>query len=414
MLLDEEHNRQIIDGMRAMGILLVIFFHVLFGLSRIVDDADLLDFIARFPDVFNFAWHAMGSELIFLFSAFLLGYLLLREKGRTGAINVRDFYLRRFVRIVPIYLLALALYLPFAAKITPWDFLTNLLFINHVVGARTIIPPGWSLEVLVQMYVVLPWLVLALHASKRPLMWLGVLLVLGVGARYAAIVGDPHFHDVTLPEMLLRGRSTPTRDDLYHLIWFRSSPFFLGLAMAFMVTRDHDKLRKALAPVWSWALLLMVSLMLIAGTVLLPIYDGASMLYRMTGPTFWTWAETLLRALFGIGICGWTLTLFYARSDALAWATGWLRWKVWSRMAHNIFPIYLFHMVLIIPAMVIAFRTIKPEEAAPVQTWEVLGTFVLAAFFSYWVAALLTAKVEEPAQKWLTQKLRRRPAETRT
>jgi peptidoglycan/LPS O-acetylase OafA/YrhL len=52
---------------------------------------------------------SFGVQLFFLLSAFLITSLLLREKAATGDIHLRAFYLRRVLRIWPLYFFALAL-----------------------------------------------------------------------------------------------------------------------------------------------------------------------------------------------------------------------------------------------------------------------------------------------------------------
>ena len=50
-----------------------------------------------------------GVDIFFLLSGFLITYLLLLEQQRYGRINIKSFYLRRVLRIWPLYYLAVAL-----------------------------------------------------------------------------------------------------------------------------------------------------------------------------------------------------------------------------------------------------------------------------------------------------------------
>src|ERR1700756_2077047 len=50
-----------------------------------------------------------GVPLFFLLSAFLITSLLLREKEETGTLRVRAFYLRRILRVWPLYFVFLAI-----------------------------------------------------------------------------------------------------------------------------------------------------------------------------------------------------------------------------------------------------------------------------------------------------------------
>jgi len=52
---------------------------------------------------------AAGVDLFFALSAFLITSILLRERAETGGISLRRFYLRRVLRIWPLYFLLIGL-----------------------------------------------------------------------------------------------------------------------------------------------------------------------------------------------------------------------------------------------------------------------------------------------------------------
>src|SRR4051812_205088 len=81
-----------LDGLRAISILSVIFYHV--------------------PELRPY-WRTgyLGVHLFFVISGFLITTLLLREKARYGSVSLRSFYIRRTLRIFPAYYLTLVLFL---------------------------------------------------------------------------------------------------------------------------------------------------------------------------------------------------------------------------------------------------------------------------------------------------------------
>src|SRR5580700_10426510 len=60
-------------------------------------------FLQRFSDACE-----AGLQLFFLLSAFLIAELLLREKEETGSIHLKAFYIRRILRIWPLYFLTIS------------------------------------------------------------------------------------------------------------------------------------------------------------------------------------------------------------------------------------------------------------------------------------------------------------------
>ncbi|GIG59469.1 acyltransferase [Longispora fulva] len=78
-----------LDGLRAVAALMVVFFH--FGGTR-----------------WGFLSGWSGVHVFFVLSGFLITTLLLREQDRAGKISLRNFYLRRFFRIIPVYVITFA------------------------------------------------------------------------------------------------------------------------------------------------------------------------------------------------------------------------------------------------------------------------------------------------------------------
>jgi peptidoglycan/LPS O-acetylase OafA/YrhL len=45
----------------------------------------------------------LGVRIFFTISGFLITHLLLAEESRAGFVSLRNFYIRRFLRIFPVY-----------------------------------------------------------------------------------------------------------------------------------------------------------------------------------------------------------------------------------------------------------------------------------------------------------------------
>ena len=80
-------------------------------------------------------------------------------------------------------------------------------------------------------------------------------------------------------------------------------------------------------------------------------------------------------------------------------------WRVWKTVSANIYSIYLFHPVFLIPGAAIGFRAVSKEGILPVHLGEVLVTIVAVAALSTLFGALLTTKyLELPAQRWIRKR----------
>jgi peptidoglycan/LPS O-acetylase OafA/YrhL len=118
---------------------------------------------------------ASGVDLFFALSAFLITSLLLREKQQTGGISLRLFYVRRILRIWPLYFAVLAVAVVLAHTIQgqrlSWYYLVGyLLFVGNWVNAVFGHPTSvcgilWTVSIEEQFY--LAWPVLMKMLGRR-------------------------------------------------------------------------------------------------------------------------------------------------------------------------------------------------------------------------------------------------------
>jgi peptidoglycan/LPS O-acetylase OafA/YrhL len=150
-----------LDGLRAVSILLVVVSHL--GYERLVPGA-------------------FGVTLFFFISGLLITDQLTTELRRTGTLNLRSFYLRRFLRLMPAgltYLLVAGLvFTALGGRITAAGWLSALFYggnyyelfakyastIPHVRHPFNII---WSLAIEEHYYLVWPALLLAVGTGRR-------------------------------------------------------------------------------------------------------------------------------------------------------------------------------------------------------------------------------------------------------
>ena len=120
--------------------------------------------------------------MFFVISGFLITYLLLHEQEQSHTVSIPKFYMRRMLRIWPIYYL----YLLIAVFATgTWHdsniwyycfFTANIPFI--LSAAIWPIVHYWSLGVEEQFYLFWPWLVKLTHGKTKRLLTIAVIICL--------------------------------------------------------------------------------------------------------------------------------------------------------------------------------------------------------------------------------------------
>jgi len=127
-----------------------------------------------------------GVPVFFLLSAFLISELLQRERDVTGRIDVRAFYIRRVLRIWPLYfftffgLMLLGwLFMPGAGvdtvgKVVAFIAFAGNWYITFNGWIEYPVNPMWSLSVEEQFYIVIPLLAML---GRRPLMIVNCMIL---------------------------------------------------------------------------------------------------------------------------------------------------------------------------------------------------------------------------------------------
>ena len=167
-----------LDGIRGIAILLVLTYHYFF--NGAVVDSQLAN---QFLKLLYLGWS--GVDLFFVLSGFLIVGVLLDSKNSSNFFSV--FYIRRALRILPLYyvLLASFLILPrfisnedlFKHTLPFWSYLsfTQNLFMLKLDFGSSWLAVTWSLAVEEQFYLLLPLLVWKL--DKKKLVYVFVSLI---------------------------------------------------------------------------------------------------------------------------------------------------------------------------------------------------------------------------------------------
>lgn len=180
-----------LNGIRAVAALAVLFGHMW---------APFGDWGIGSPS-YNVPWPTGPVTTFFVISGFLITYLLMNEIGKTNDVSIGKFYMRRILRIWPLYygyfVLSLIVVAAFKGEINSaaWFYGFFSGNISHAIGIG-IIPlyHFWSLGVEEQFYMWYPWMVkynkkhILTAVSVLCVIWLclklGCYVFLGKGLAY--------------------------------------------------------------------------------------------------------------------------------------------------------------------------------------------------------------------------------------
>jgi len=167
-----------LDGLRAISIALVVIGHVNYNDGSFISSLGLGDY---------------GVRIFFVISGFLITTLLLKERISTQTISLKNFYIRRFLRIFPVaYLFLLVLFIlnrAFDLQIPSNEFLSSALYVSNtdlLGGVSWYTGHFWSLATEEQFYLIFPLLLLVLPIRSYVWVLIG-LTILGPALNYAVV-----------------------------------------------------------------------------------------------------------------------------------------------------------------------------------------------------------------------------------
>lgn len=179
-----------LDALRGIAIGQVIVWHLIEpGLEK------RLPLAGR---IFSATWS--GVDLFFVLSGFLIGGILLKNRGAENYYTV--FYARRMLRIIPLYVVALCVaVLGYGTAFQGY----YLIFGQNVVwAAQDMFGPGptamtWSLAVEEQFYLCLPIMVALIPARSLPKVIIALILAAPAFRIVCHWFGYPHAAYLLLP-----------------------------------------------------------------------------------------------------------------------------------------------------------------------------------------------------------------------
>jgi peptidoglycan/LPS O-acetylase OafA/YrhL len=293
---------------------------------------------------------ALGVWIFFVLSGFLITRILLKSRSSTAAENRQQmliFYIRRFLRIFPLYYFVLLLsFAASAAFRANWywyvSYLQNFKIILAEQGSYIFGTHLWSLAVEEQFYIF--WPLLTLFTPRRALLPM-IICGIGIGvlSRYVCTqLGWPIF-------------------DIYVFTPNNFDTLGLGALLAYFVTyRPHQV-------VWLRRIALIVSVLIIAGAVVAKIHNGQSILPILPLP---------------VGLLSlWMISL---AAEGVPGPIGHvISWPVFIYIGRISYGIYVYHYFVPIVLQPVFERLGIAERTAPFVVICCIATMIVASLSWY-------------------------------
>ena len=336
-----------LDGMRAIAVFLVIFYH------------------------FGFAWVPGGNgvTMFFVISGLLITWLLLLENEKRGKISLAAFYRRRVFRIFPAfycYWVLLIGLLLIAHKFIVWpQAISSLFYLTNYYNAlhgdpNTDLSHTWSLAIEEQFYLLWPMIFIALRHDLRKM---SIFLACLIAA-------------VSLYRWLLFFVFHVNQGYFYAAFDTRMDSLMVGCLLAVLLRR------RVLLPLWS---AICSSGLFPLATVLL---FAVSTYFASTVPRYRDVVGfTIDPLLIGIFI----VQMIYFSSDSIG---QWLEWR-WVRFLGKIsYSLYLYQQL----TLSVVDKRIA-NLPLPLQVLIAVGVTIAVASLSYYL-------IEQPFLKLKTKRAR--------
>jgi peptidoglycan/LPS O-acetylase OafA/YrhL len=328
-----------LDGFRSIAFLMVFFAHcfILFDFGKVTGVTNIL------LKLFGLA--NTGVNFFFVLSGFLISYLILSENEKFGKINIKAFYIRRILRIWPVYfaVVFISLLLSFINK--PFYDLHNAsfwmigtFFTNFNLAGQGIsslpLTVLWSVAVEEQFYLLLPILILLF--SKRVFLAFPLFIIASLIFRFI------FRHNIMYVE--------------FHTISVCSS-LFVGCLCAYLAL--FKGLSKLFAGIPRIAIIAVYA-------AFFAMHLFRDKIFSFRGTTIWLYLIYSLFFAFFILEQNYSENSFFKMS----------RFRLLTSIGKYTYGLYAYHMIFITLLMVFIPEYTNPQ-----------GNYLV--YFSLWTAALL-------------------------
>lgn len=174
-----------LDALRFIAFLFIFLGHALDTDSNVIRNSDVYGWVKNYVYIFG----KTGFSFAFVLSSYINTWVILEERKQAGYFKPWLYYVRRAIRIWPLYFLVLfigfvvvplvmeLLNQPYAEIGNPWYFILfvgNFFLIEHGWTHSPIISVLWSVSVEEQFYIFWPFLLIVFRRNEK---WLFAILL---------------------------------------------------------------------------------------------------------------------------------------------------------------------------------------------------------------------------------------------
>lgn len=389
-------NYASIDGVRALSILLVLVYHtfLVFHLSHPTEN--ITSMLAELGLGWAWAWNGdKGVDVFFVMSGFLISGILLKQVSKTGKIDLKNFYWRRYLRLTPAYYFALTVYWLLSGPNSEWVW-ANYLYVNNFIDyGHQAMGWTWSLAVEEQFYFIYPLILIAiLKYAKSPSYVLWALFLASFIVRAAIVLLDDTIRttpgsQVYLNDQYFNHFFTVFYDNLHT----RFGSLVVGCLAAYYFHFHQERL-KQIVNTKGGVLLTVIGISMVVFFMAVPAFSISFNEHQTFNIVYYI----VNRNLFSLGV-GFIIIAMLLQQHFIANGMRiFFSLPFWYPIASLSYSLYLIHLVVmagVIPAII--NLTVMMPAQYPWSMGEILlYGFLISSILSFSIATLMYLFIEKP------------------
>lgn len=299
----EDGHIGVLDFWRTIAMFWIVTKHTMQVIMAYRNNPQISKSMLGNPDYKSIFLAEFGVDIFFVLSGYLIGLIVLKEIKKNGRFDIIRFYIRRALRMFPIYyFILIAVNILRFLMISPYlwpttDSWPNFLYINNFIDhKKQFLVFTWSLAIEEQFYLICPAIILLIMKMGWSFVKTFLLLISVIIGIHFLIVWNYDFATFWSPFPFLDKVNYGIYFDLlYDKPYIRFSSLFIGVIGSYWTINGYHK--KLFSNKISSIGILFFSIALI-------LFVSSIQDYSINGNERGIVNEILYRELFSIGFLG--------------------------------------------------------------------------------------------------------------